>query len=83
MNITATAIPEVLIIEPKLVGDSRGFFIEIYEKHRYMTNGITLDFIQDNMSRSASGVLRGLHVQNPRAQGKLVSVLKGRILDVA
>ena len=83
MNVIATAIPEVLIIEPKLAGDSRGFFTEIYQKDRYAAKGVVQDFVQDNLTRSALGVLRGLHFQNPKAQGKLVAVLQGRILDVA
>ena len=83
MKVIATAIPEVLIVEPKLIGDSRGFFMEIYERNRYAAKGIGQHFVQDNVSRSSSGVLRGLHFQNPKPQGKLVTVLRGRILDVA
>jgi dTDP-4-dehydrorhamnose 3,5-epimerase len=83
MNAIATAIPEVLIIEPKLFGDARGFFMEIYHEHRYDGGGIASRFVQDNLSRSTQGVLRGLHVQNPRSQGKLVTVLAGCVLDVA
>src|SRR3569832_471859 len=83
MNVIKTAIPEVLIIEPKLFGDSRGFFLETYQHARYAEHGIKRPFIQDNMSRSAYGVLRVLHLQNPNAQGKLVSVMRGRVLDVA
>jgi dTDP-4-dehydrorhamnose 3,5-epimerase len=83
MKVTATEIPEVLIIEPKLIGDSRGLFVETYQKSRYAANGVAGEFVQDNLSRSACGVLRGLHFQAPRVQGKLVSVVQGRILDVA
>ena len=83
MNVITTAIPEVLIIEPKVFGDARGFFLETFQADRYAANGITAAFVQDNMSRSAQGVLRGLHFQNPKPQGKLVSVLRGRVLDVS
>lgn len=83
MNIIATEIPEVLVIEPKLFGDARGFFLESYQAERYAAAGIRRPFVQDNMSRSARGVLRGLHLQNPKAQGKLVTVLRGTVIDVA
>ena len=83
MNVVETAIPGVLIIEPKLYGDSRGFFTEIYQAHRYAVNGIGAGFIQDNLSRSVKNTLRGLHFQNPKSQGKLVTVLRGSVLDVA
>ena len=83
MNVIATDLPEVLIIEPKLFGDQRGFFLETYQLARYSELGISRPFVQDNMSRSGYGVLRGLHLQNPTTQGKLVSVLRGRVLDVA
>jgi dTDP-4-dehydrorhamnose 3,5-epimerase len=83
MNVIPTEIPEVLIIAPKVHGDERGFFLETFRADRYAAHGITEPFVQDNLSRSAQGVLRGLHLQNPRAQGKLVSVLRGRVLDVA
>jgi dTDP-4-dehydrorhamnose 3,5-epimerase len=83
MNIIATALPEVLIIEPKLFGDRRGFFLETYHFPRYAEHGIARSFVQDNMSRSSHGVLRGLHLQNPFTQGKLVTALRGRVLDVA
>ena len=83
MNVVVTDLPDVLIIEPKLFGDHRGFFLETYQFQRYADAGIRRPFVQDNMSRSARGVLRGLHLQNPVAQGKLVSVIRGRILDVA
>ncbi len=83
MNVVSTAIPGVLIIEPKIFGDLRGFFFETFRADRYAASGITGPFVQDNLSRSAYGVLRGLHLQNPRAQGKLVTVMRGRVLDVA
>ena len=83
MNVVATDIPEVLIIEPKLFGDQRGFFVETYQLRRYAEFGISRPFVQDNMSRSTYGVLRGLHLQNPSPQGKLVSVMRGSVLDVA
>lgn len=83
MNVIATELPEVLIIEPKLFGDERGFFLETYQFQRYVEAGIQRPFVQDNMSRSARCVLRGLHLQNPGAQGKLVSAMRGSVLDVA
>ena len=83
MNVIATNIPEVLIIEPKIFGDQRGFFVETYQFRRYAEFGISRPLVQDNMSRSRYGVLRGLHLQNPSPQGKLVSVMRGRVLDVA
>lgn len=84
MNIVETKIPGLLIIEPKVFGDERGFFIETYNEPRYKETGIDGDFIQDNLSQSKKGVLRGLHYQAPPfAQGKLVTVLKGAVLDVA
>jgi dTDP-4-dehydrorhamnose 3,5-epimerase len=83
MNVVPTALPEVLIVEPKLFGDHRGFFLETYQLGRYAECGIPRPFVQDNLSRSAYGVLRGLHLQNPSTQGKLVSVLRGKVLDVA
>jgi dTDP-4-dehydrorhamnose 3,5-epimerase len=83
MNVISTTIPEVLIIEPKVHGDQRGFFLETFHADRYAAHGIVGPFVQDNLSRSARGVLRGLHLQVPKAQGKLVTVLRGRVLDVA
>ena len=83
MNVTRTAIPDVLIIEPKVLGDVRGFFLETFHVKRYADIGIVQPFMQDNLSRSMRGSLRGLHFQHPRAQGKLVSVLHGAVLDVA
>lgn len=83
MNIVPTRLPGVLIIEPKVFGDQRGFFYETYQDQRYAAHGISGRFVQDNISRSAGGVLRGLHFQRPKSQGKLVTVLRGRVLDVA
>ena len=83
MKVLHTEIPDVLLLEPKIFGDPRGFFYEAYQLDRYASHGITGPFVQDNISRSARGVLRGLHFQHPKSQGKLVSVLCGRVLDVA
>src|SRR5882724_4707411 len=83
MQIIRTEIPDVVIIEPKVFGDPRGFFLEAFQSQRYAEAGIKRPFLQDNLSRSTHGVLRGLHIQSPRAQGKLVSVVRGRVLDVA
>jgi dTDP-4-dehydrorhamnose 3,5-epimerase len=83
MQVIPTALPEVLIVEPKLFGDHRGFFLETYQLGRYAESGISRPFVQDNLSRSAYGVLRGLHLQNPSTQGKLVSALRGKVVDVA
>lgn len=84
MQIKATAIPEVLIIEPKVFGDERGFFYESYNK-KALTQmaGINEEFVQDNHSRSAKNVLRGLHYQIRQPQGKLVRVVAGEVFDVA
>jgi dTDP-4-dehydrorhamnose 3,5-epimerase len=83
MKITATELPEVLLVELKVHGDSRGFFYESFQARRYAEGGIPGPFVQDNLSRSAKGTLRGLHFQEPRAQGKLVQVLRGSVFDVA
>jgi dTDP-4-dehydrorhamnose 3,5-epimerase len=83
MNVLETAIPGVLIVEPKVFGDARGFFLETFQEQRYALSGIGRHFVQDNLSRSAQDVLRGLHIQNPKPQGKLVTVLRGCVLDVA
>ncbi|PID52185.1 MAG: dTDP-4-dehydrorhamnose 3,5-epimerase [Candidatus Moraniibacteriota bacterium] len=84
MNVTQTKIDGPLIIEPRVFGDRRGFFIETYNVNRYKEIGIDVDFMQDNLSASVKGVLRGLHFQKPPfAQGKLVQVIKGAVLDVA
>ncbi|MBU1437777.1 MAG: dTDP-4-dehydrorhamnose 3,5-epimerase [Gammaproteobacteria bacterium] len=83
MNVIETVLPGVLIIEPKVFGDHRGFFLETFQVERYREIGITLPFVQDNHSRSQRGVLRGLHFQRTRPQGKLVSVSRGAVYDVA
>jgi dTDP-4-dehydrorhamnose 3,5-epimerase len=83
MKVIETEIPGLVVVEPKLVGDPRGFFLETFQAERYRSCGVNRPFVQDNLSRSAFGVLRGLHLQNPKTQGKLVSVLRGRVLDVA
>lgn len=84
MKVTKTKIEGVLIIEPQVFGDERGFFVETYNKKRYQENGVDPEFVQDNISKSIKGVLRGLHFQkNPHAQGKLVQVIQGKVLDVA
>ena len=85
MKVTTTAIEGVLIIEPKVFGDERGFFFESFNQRAFNEAvGHTVDFVQDNHSRSAKGVLRGLHFQRPpHAQGKLVRVTQGSVFDVA
>lgn len=83
MKVIETQLPGVLIIEPKAFGDHRGFFLETFQVERYREHGIDLPFVQDNHSRSARGVLRGLHFQRTRPQGKLVSVSRGAVYDVA
>ena len=85
MDATPQAIPEVLLIEPQVFGDARGFFFESYHKERFdRAVGSAVEFVQDNHSRSPRGVLRGLHYQlPPKAQGKLVRVIAGEVFDVA
>ncbi|WP_086617552.1 dTDP-4-dehydrorhamnose 3,5-epimerase [Erythrobacter tepidarius] len=83
MNIIETAIPGVLIIEPRVFGDARGFFMETWNAAGFAAAGLDLAFVQDNHSRSQKGVLRGLHFQNPGPQGKLVRVANGAVFDVA
>ena len=84
MNVVPTEIPGVLILEPRVFGDARGFFFESYNKRTFSEmTGIRADFVQDNHSRSARNVLRGLHYQIRQAQGKLVRVLAGEVFDVA
>jgi dTDP-4-dehydrorhamnose 3,5-epimerase len=83
VKVIETELPGVLIVEPDVFGDARGFFMENWNGARYEEQGIPDHFVQDNLSFSAHGVLRGLHFQNPRAQGKLVSVLQGEVFDVA
>lgn len=83
MNVIPTELPGVLIVEPKVFGDDRGFFYESFQAQRYADAGIRGTFVQDNVSRSVKGTLRGLHFQEPNAQGKLVQVLAGAVYDVA
>lgn len=83
MEVTTTALPGVLLIKPRVFGDARGFFLETFSAERYLAAGIALPFVQDNLSRSQRGVLRGLHFQRARPQGKLVSVMRGAVFDVA
>jgi dTDP-4-dehydrorhamnose 3,5-epimerase len=82
MKVTETTLPGVLIIEPRVFGDARGFFLETWHQARYREFGLPAQFVQDNLSFSARGTLRGLHFQNPHAQGKLISVLQGEVFDV-
>ena len=87
MKVTPTAIPDVLVIEPKVFGDARGFFYESFNQKAFnqvnQATGLNLNFVQDNHSRSARGVLRGLHYQIEQPQGKLVRVVRGAVFDVA
>jgi dTDP-4-dehydrorhamnose 3,5-epimerase len=83
MQILRTTIPEVIILEPKIFGDERGFFMETYQARQFAELGIPTQFVQDNHSGSRQGILRGLHYQLRQAQGKLVRVITGKIFDVA
>ncbi|MGF6781084.1 dTDP-4-dehydrorhamnose 3,5-epimerase [Paraburkholderia sp. GAS334] len=84
ITVTATALPEVKLIEPKVFGDARGFFFESFNAKEFAEKvGVDVAFVQDNHSRSAKGVLRGLHYQIEHAQGKLVRVVSGEVFDVA
>ena len=83
MNILQTSIHSLLVIEPRVFGDSRGFFLETFQSRRYHEIGVPTDFVQDNHSRSVKGVLRGLHFQRNHPQGKLVYVVRGAVFDVA
>lgn len=85
MKVTPTSIPDVLLVEPKVFGDARGFFFESYNRQLFKAaTGLDIDFVQDNHSKSAKNVLRGLHYQlPPKAQGKLVRVVQGEVFDVA
>lgn len=84
MKVINTAVTGALIIEPKVFGDERGFFLETFQAERYKAElGIDLDFVQDNHSRSSKNVLRGLHFQKTKPQGKLVRVVRGEVFDVA
>ena len=83
MKVTQTELSGVLLIEPQVFGDSRGFFMETWNQERYESFGLPTRFVQDNVSLSAHGILRGLHYQYPNPQGKLVYVLQGEVFDVA
>jgi dTDP-4-dehydrorhamnose 3,5-epimerase len=83
MKVTPTSLADVLLIEPRVFGDARGFFLESYNRRAMVAAGIDVQFVQDNHSRSARGVLRGLHYQIEHAQGKLVRVISGEVYDVA
>ncbi|KLU60293.1 dTDP-4-dehydrorhamnose 3,5-epimerase [Peptococcaceae bacterium CEB3] len=83
MNVIKTHLPGVLIIEPDIFGDKRGFFMETWNRVRYGDKGLAVNFVQDNLSFSQKGVLRGLHFQYPNPQGKLVYVLQGEVFDVS
>jgi dTDP-4-dehydrorhamnose 3,5-epimerase len=84
VNVISTSIPDVLIIEPRVFGDSRGFFLESFNQKNFgQATGLDVNFVQDNHSRSVRGVLRGLHYQVRQPQGKLVRVVRGEVFDVA
>jgi len=83
MNAIRCELEGLLLLEPRVFSDSRGFFMETWNQRRYAEAGLEADFVQDNISFSHKGALRGLHCQNPCAQGKLVSVLLGAVFDVA
>jgi dTDP-4-dehydrorhamnose 3,5-epimerase len=83
MKVTPTTLADVLLIEPRVFGDARGFFFESYNRRDFAQAGLDAEFVQDNHSRSARGVLRGLHYQVEHAQGKLVRVISGQVYDVA
>ncbi len=83
MEVVTTTIHGVLLIKPKIFGDARGYFVETWQEKRYREAGIAFSFVQDNHSHSAAGIVRGLHFQRDFPQGKLVSVSKGRVFDVA
>ncbi len=83
MRFMPTAIPDVVVVEPDVFGDARGFFLETWHEAKFREGGIDAEFVQDNHSRSRQGILRGLHYQIERPQGKLVRVVTGRVFDVA
>lgn len=83
MKVIQTAIEGVVILEPQMFADHRGFFMETWNRQRYTQAGVAADFVQDNLSFSHRGVLRGLHFQHPQGQGKLVQVLEGEVFDAA
>jgi len=83
MNFVPTELPGVIIVEPRVFSDDRGFFLEVYHQKKFAEGGIPVSFVQDNHSKSCQGTLRGLHLQRTRAQGKLVRAIEGEIFDVA
>ena len=83
MNVIETALPGVVIVEPRVFKDARGYFLETWNRAKHAAAGIPEGFVQDNLSFSARGILRGLHYQHPHGQGKLVSVVRGEVFDVA
>ncbi|MBX3246633.1 MAG: dTDP-4-dehydrorhamnose 3,5-epimerase [Myxococcales bacterium] len=86
MEVVPLSIPDVLLVKPRVFGDARGYFLESFHVERYAEHGIPLEgmrFVQDNVSRSPKGILRGLHLQHPNGQGKLVQVTEGAVYDVA
>ena len=83
MRTFETTLPGVVVFEPRRLSDARGFFVETFQADRYASWGAGGPFVQDNLSRSSQGVLRGLHLQNPNPQGRLVSALRGTVMDVA
>ena len=83
MKFEETRVPGVIIVEPQVFGDERGFFMETFHQEKFLAAGLPTHFVQDNHSRSEAGILRGLHYQRPRAQGKLVRAIVGEIYDVA
>jgi dTDP-4-dehydrorhamnose 3,5-epimerase len=83
MHVESTTLPGVIIVEPRVFNDPRGYFLETFQKTRYAEAGLTQEFVQDNQSRSSQGTLRGLHYQIQHAQGKLVWVIRGEVFDVA
>ncbi len=82
-NFIKTHIKDLVIVEPKIFGDNRGYFMETYNYKEFSDNGLDMEFVQDNQSKSKKGVLRGLHFQKKNPQGKLVRVIKGEVYDVA
>ena len=83
MKVTRTSLPEVLLLEPTAFHDARGVFFEMYRDERYAAEGVGMTFVQDNVSRSEANVLRGMHLQHPHGQAKLISVVRGAVFDVA
>jgi dTDP-4-dehydrorhamnose 3,5-epimerase len=82
MKVVQTALEDVLFIEPDVFGDERGYFVETFHRKRYKQEGVDTEFVQDNLSFSSKGIIRGLHYQFPQAQAKLVQVIKGEVFDV-